>query len=304
MVTRAGDGRLLAAFKRISPDCDEAKLHGSCWRVTALQLELGDRRYAIGDGEANARSWAPLLASYRTFRFGVCLFAWDDSLGLAIGGILADSADKIVYAVRLDSRENPKQWEGLTGEEGHVLRGTYELDGDRLKLEVKLSLGMTPKPDQTLTMFFSLERMPEEAGQEVNSLKAVAAKNAWAAAEWIVENRKKRAAAEEAKRKETAERERRAERAFDAIKQKLWKDGTAGIQDDLRKFYKEFSDTKAAIRSREDPDILGARELSIAIQLLEVGKRDAAIKRLKSIVTHHLETKAAEEAKRLLENAK
>ena len=206
--------------------------------------------------------------------------------------------------MRLDSRKNPKQWEALKGEESPDLRGTYELDGDKLKLEVKVRPDITSKADQTLTMLFSLERMPEDAGQELNSLKALAAKNGWAAAEWIVDNRKKRAAADEAKRKEIAERERQAELAFDAIKQKLRREGTASIQDDLRKYYKEFSGTKAAIRSREDPEIMGARELSIAIHLREVGNQDAAIKRLNSIVTRHPASKAAEEAKRLLKNAK
>jgi hypothetical protein len=38
--------------------------------------------------------------------------------------------------------------------------------------------------------------------------------------------------------------------------------------------------------------------------LLEVGNREAAIKRLNSIVTRYPASKAAEEAKRLLKNAK
>ena len=82
------------------------------------------------------------------------------------------------------------------------------------------------------------------------------------------------------------------------------RDGTASIRDDLRKFYEEFAGTKAATLSREGPEIMGARELYTTKQLLQVGKRDAAIGRMGSIVTRYPGTKAAEEAKRLLENAK
>jgi len=101
----------------------------------------------------------------------------------------------------------------------------------------------------------------------------------------------KRVLDEAIQRKKMAEKEREASQAIDAIKQQLWRDGTASIQDDLREFYNKFSDTKAAIRSREDPEIMGVRELSIAIQLLRVGKpsEEEARKHLAAAIEHYRE---------------
>ncbi len=297
MRTQPGDQHMLIMLERIPAiPAEPMKLDKSWWKVSSVD-SAGEHVESTNVPADKGFLATDVLSWLFDLRYQVRLGGiWQDATrgGEVVGCDVAKATSCPFVSFGLGGGNPPGRFDACWlpaidggGENSLYVRGLYEIDGDKLRL--RFSPVFEAHSPEARPADLSMPRGAK--GVLVTLQRITGQEEAELAAAW---------------------RQAQARQRLDVVKKKLSKHKLADIHDDLVEFVGRFAGTQAADEARkllqqstralesQRPEIAAPRALDLAEQLLRLGKREAAFRRLEAIIRDYPGTEWAGTAQRRL----